>query len=247
VSANGDRQAYDRGVSVFSPDGRLYQVEYAREAVRNGNAVVGVRGADAVVLAADSRGRSPLLAAESVEKLHAIDGRVGAATAGHVADGRRIVDFARQRAQAERLRYGDPISPKVLATEIADHVQEATQAGGTRPFGSGLLVGGVTDGQSPHLFEVDPSGAPSEWQATALGGGAEEATAVLQDQYDASADREADRDLALEALAASIDGDDDGLAENDVDVAVLENEDGYRRLDETARGQALESASVQAS
>jgi proteasome alpha subunit len=245
-----DRQAYDRGVSVFSPDGRLYQVEYAREAVRNGTAVVGVRGDDGVVLAADARTRSPLLADGSVEKLHDVDGRLGAATAGHVADGRRVVDFARRRAQTERLRYDQPVGVAPLATAVADHVQEATQAGGTRPFGAGLLVAGVESGDAtaggtrPRLFEVDPSGAPSEWHATAIGGGADAAREHLEREYDAEVDPLGARNLALAALATTI--DDDGFAPADVALAVADA-DGYRSLDAGERASALDEAGVRAS
>ncbi|MFC6953341.1 archaeal proteasome endopeptidase complex subunit alpha [Halorubellus litoreus] len=246
-----DRQAYDRGVSVFSPDGRLYQVEYAREAVRNGTAVVGVRGADGVVLAADARTPSPLLVDGSVEKLHDVDGRLGAATAGHVADGRRVVDFARRRAQTERLRYDQPVGVEPLATAVADHVQEATQAGGTRPFGAGLLVAGVDGnaraagtGERPRLFEVDPSGSPSEWHATAIGGGADAAREHLEREYDPDVGPLGARNLALGALAATIDAD--GFAPSDVAVAVADA-DGYRSLDAGERASALDEAGVRAS
>jgi len=239
MNGGSDRQAYDRGVSVFSPDGRLYQVEYAREAVRNGTAVVGVCGSNGVVLAADARTRSPLLADGSVEKLHDVDGRLGAATAGHVADGRRLVEFARRRAQTERLRYDEPIDVASLSTAVADHVQEATQAGGTRPFGAGLLVAGTTS-DGPGLFEVDPSGSPSEWHATAIGGGATTARERLEDGYDRGIDVLAARDLALSALAETV---DDGFAPADVSVAVLDG-DGYRSLDDGERASALDEAGV---
>jgi len=251
MSAPDDRQAYDRGVSVFSPYGRLYQVEYAREAVRNGNAVVGVRGSDGVALVADSRGRSALLVDDSVQKLHDVDGHLGAATAGHVADGRRIVDFARQRAQSERLRYGQRVDVPALSTAIADHVQEATQAGGTRPFGAGLLVGGfdgsastdVADGRGrPRLFEVDPSGAPSEWHATAIGGGAADARAELESGYDPGMRVDAAVELAVRALATTV--EDDGLTTRDVDVAVLDAE-GYGTFDDDDVATVLEDADVQ--
>jgi len=240
MSAGEDRRAYDRGVSVFSPDGRLYQVEYAREAVRNGNAVVGVRASDGVVLAADSRGRSPLLADDSVRKLHDVDGALGAATAGHVADGRRVMDFARRRAQTERLRYGERVAVPALATAVADHVQEATQASGTRPFGVGLLVGGVDD-DGPRLFEVDPSGAPSEWTATAVGGGAKDARRALEDGYDPETPVAEATALAASALATTVEG---GLAASGVDIATLDA-GGYATLGDDAVSDVLESAGVQ--
>ena len=90
-----NQQAYDRGITIFSPDGRLYQVEYAREAIKRGTASVGVRTDDGVVLAADRQVRSPLLEADSIEKLHRVDEHVAVASAGHVADARHLVEFAR--------------------------------------------------------------------------------------------------------------------------------------------------------
>jgi proteasome alpha subunit len=140
-----DQRAYDRGITIFSPDGRLYQVEYAREAVKQGSPVVGVRGEDAVALAAHAPRRSPLVEGRSVEKLHAVDDRVAVASAGHAADARRLVDIARRSAQGERLRYGEPATVESLSTTVADHVQEHTQTGGARPYGTALLFAGVDD------------------------------------------------------------------------------------------------------
>ena len=143
-----DQQAYDRGTSLFSPDGRIYQVEYAREAVSRGAPSVGIRTADGVVLAAQSRAGSSLMESESIEKLHKIDGHVGAASAGHVADARQLIDFARQQGQVSQLRYGEPIDIEALTKELTDHIQENTQRGGTRPYGAALLIGG-TDNPAP--------------------------------------------------------------------------------------------------
>ncbi len=171
----GQQQAYDRGTNIFSPDGRLYQVEYAREAVRRGSVSVGVRTRDGVVLAAKKAVRSPLMEATAIEKLHKIDDHIGVASAGHVADARRLVDFGRRRAQTDRLRYGEPMGIDPFTKAMVDHVQEFTQQGGARPFGAALLIGGVDpaigedEPPRPRLFETDPSGTFYEWQATAIG------------------------------------------------------------------------------
>lgn len=199
-----DQQAYDRGTSLFSPDGRLYQVEYAREAVKRGSATVGVRTADSVVLAAYGETHSPLLEPESIEKLHDVDGRLGVATAGHVADGRRLVDYTRQYAQEERLRYGEAPAVEPVAKATADFIQESTQTGGTRPFGASLLVGGLADGE-PSLYEVDPSGTPYEWRATAIGNRGQAIRELLEARYDPALAPEEGRNLALEALTADLD------------------------------------------
>ena len=98
MQGQNQQQAYDRGITIFSPDGRLYQVEYAREAVKRGTASVGVRTADGVVLAADRHARSPLLERDSIEKIHKADDHVGIASAGHVADARKLIDLEIGRA-----------------------------------------------------------------------------------------------------------------------------------------------------
>jgi proteasome alpha subunit len=219
MQGNTQQQAYDRGITIFSPDGRLYQVEYAREAVERGSASVGVRTADGVVLAADRQARSRLVEEESIEKIHSVDDHVGVATAGHVADARQLVDFARRQAQVEQLRYDEPIGVETLTKRVTDHVQQYTQTGGARPFGVALLVGGVEDGR-PRLFEADPSGTPYEWKAVAVGGGQKDIQQHLEDEYDPDMDLAAGIDLALEALAL----DEDALDPESVHVSTVDVE-----------------------
>ena len=219
MNGNRDQQAYDRGTNIFSPDGRLYQVEYAREAVRRGSASVGVRAEDGVVLAASRRVRSPLLEAESVEKLHKVDDHVGIASAGHVADARQLVDFARRRAQGDRLRYGEAMGVEPFTKALTDHVQEYTQQGGARLFGAALLVGGMDD--EPRLFETDPSGTPREWRATAIGANDADVREFLEANYDDSLSVGQGVDLALEALAESRREDEETIAPETVSVATI--------------------------
>jgi proteasome alpha subunit len=233
---NNNQQAYDRGITIFSPDGRLYQVEYAREAVKRGAPSVGVRTADGVVLAAAKRTRSRLMEADSLEKIHKIDDHIGVATAGHVADGRRLVDMARQRAQVERLRYGQPIDVETLTKAITDQIQEFTQTGGARPFGVALLVAGVdtedTDTDDPEtrrpaLFETDPSGTPVEWAATAIGSDRDDLQRFLEDEYTEGSDLETGIDLALRALADI----DDDFDPEEVAIATVDTESAsFREL-----------------
>jgi len=206
------QQAYDRGITIFSPDGRLYQVEYAREAVERGSASVGVRTADGVVLAANRQARSPLIERESIEKIHAVDDHVGVASAGHVADARKLVDVARQQAQLEGLRYGQQVGVETLTKALTDHIQQYTQTGGARPYGVALLVGGIENGE-PRLFETDPSGTPYEWQAAAVGNGTDEIRSFLEDEYDPEMDLAGGVTLALEAL---------GTVETDLDADSVE-------------------------
>jgi proteasome alpha subunit len=237
MQGQNQQQAYDRGITIFSPDGRLYQVEYAREAVKRGSAAVGVRTDEGVVLAAEKRTGSDLLEADSIEKLHVVDDHVGVATAGHVADARKLVDFARRRAQGERLRFDEPADVETLTTAITDQVQEHTQTGGARPFGVSLLVAGV-DGDRTRLFETDPSGTSYEWKATAVGGDSDDLRAFLEEEYDPDADLEGGICLALRTLAQP---DEEAMTASEASVAVVDA-DGYRELsrDEVADHLATE-------
>ncbi|MEF8829875.1 MAG: archaeal proteasome endopeptidase complex subunit alpha [Haloarcula sp.] len=232
-----EQQAYDRGITIFSPDGRLYQVEYAREAVKRGTASVGVRTKDGVVIAADRHARSPLIERDSIEKIHEIDSHVGVASAGHVADARQLIDVARRQAQVNRLRYDEPASVESLTKEITDYIQQYTQTGGARPFGVALLVAGIEDGE-PRLFETDPSGTPYEWQAVAIGGSREDIQSFLEDEYAEEMDLEGGIELALRALASV---NEDGLDATGVDIATIDVEtEQFQKLSEEDIAERLE-------
>jgi proteasome alpha subunit len=211
------QQAYDRGSTIFSPDGRLYQVEYAREAVKRGTASIGVRTAGGIVLLVDKRVQSPLLEAESVEKLHKADDHVGIASAGHVADARQLIDFARRQAQVNRLRYGEPIGVETLTKNVTDHIQQYTQVGGARPFGVALIVGGIENGE-PRLFETDPSGTPYEWQALAVGADRGDIHEYLEDGWEPELNLDGGIELALCALGSV---NEDGLDATGMSLATI--------------------------
>ncbi|MFB6169588.1 MAG: archaeal proteasome endopeptidase complex subunit alpha [Haloarculaceae archaeon] len=205
MQGQSQQQAYDRGITIFSPDGRLYQVEYAREAVKRGTASIGVRTAGGVVLAVDKRIRSPLMERTSVEKIHKADDHIGIASAGHVADARQLIDFARREAQINRLRYSEPVGVETLTKSVTDHIQQYTQVGGARPFGVALIIGGVENGE-PRLYETDPSGTPYEWKALAVGADRSDIQTYLEENYDPDADLEGGIELALRVLASVNDG-----------------------------------------
>ena len=220
MQGQSQQQAYDRGITIFSPDGRLYQVEYAREAVKRGTASIGVRTPEGVVLAVDKRIRSPLMERTSVEKIHKADDHVGIASAGHVADARQLIDFARRRAQVNQLRYGEPIGVETLTKAVTDHIQQYTQVGGARPFGVALIIGGIENG-TPRLYETDPSGTPYEWQALAVGADRGEIEDYLEANYDAEMPLEEGVGLALSALASVNDG---SLSPEGIGVATIPTE-----------------------
>jgi proteasome alpha subunit len=215
MQGQAQQQAYDRGITIFSPDGRLYQVEYAREAVKRGTASIGIRTPEGVVLAADKRSRSPLMEPTSVEKIHKADDHIGIASAGHVADARQLIDFARRQAQINQLRYGEPIGIETLTKEITDHIQQYTQVGGARPFGVALLIAGVENG-TPRLYETDPSGTPYEWKAVSIGANRGDLQEYLEESYTDDLSLDDGVELALQAIAST---NDDELAPEGVDVA----------------------------
>ena len=237
MRGGNDQQAYDRGTSMFSPDGRIYQVEYAREAVKRGAPSVGIRTADGVVLAAQSKASSSLMEAESIEKLHKVDEHVGAASAGHVADARQLVDVARREAQANRLRYGEPIGVETLAKRVTDYVQESTQRGGTRPFGAALLLGGVDD-DGPHLFATDPSGTPQEWKAVAIGGNRDELHELMEEEYSPDATLDDGVSLAVRALSSVA----EELTAAEMSIATVSADEGYHDFDDAEREAAVDEA-----
>ncbi|EJN60333.1 archaeal proteasome endopeptidase complex subunit alpha [Halogranum rubrum] len=220
MQGQAQQQAYDRGITIFSPDGRLYQVEYAREAVKRGTASIGIRTADGVVLAADKRSGSPLMEPSSVEKIHKADDHIGIASAGHVADARQLIDFARRQAQVNHLRYGEAIGIETLTKEITDHIQQYTQVGGARPFGVALLIAGVEKG-TPRLYETDPSGTPYEWKAVSIGADRAEIRDYLEENYREDMDLDAGIGLAVEALGEV---NEDGLAPDGIGVATVDVE-----------------------
>jgi len=221
MQGQNQQQAYDRGITIFSPDGRLYQVEYAREAVKRGTASIGVRTPEGVVIAVDKRIRSPLMERDSVEKIHKADDHIGIASAGHVADARQLIDFARRRAQVNELRYGEPIAVETLTKEVTDYIQQYTQVGGARPFGVALIIAGIANGE-PRLYETDPSGTPYEWKALAVGADRGDIRDYLEENYADDLTLDEGVGLALEALASVNDDELEpegiGLATIDVDT-----------------------------
>ena len=218
---------YDRAITVFSPDGRLFQVEYAREAVKRGTTSLGVKSKEGVVLVVDKRTTSRLVEAKSIEKIFQIDNHIGAATSGLVADARALIERARIESQINRITYNEPILVSGLAKKICDMKQLYTQNGGVRPFGSALIIGGV-NGEDVRLFETDPSGALIEYKATAIGSGVNAAMDVFEENYDEDCTLEEAIELGLDALYEATNG---AATENSVEIAVIEvATQAYRKL-----------------
>jgi len=209
-------QAYDRAITVFSPDGRLFQVEYAKEAVRRGATAMGVVCADGVILVAHKNITSNLLVFESMKKIFKIDNHIAATASGLVADARRLVDMARLEAQKHRLTYNEPMTVEAVARQLCDTMQLYTQYGGTRPFGVSLLIAGVDS--EPKLYEAEPSGALTGYKADAIGSGKKEVDEFFEKEYKDGLSVDDGINLAVRALKKTTDSK---LKAENVDVAVM--------------------------
>ncbi|HUK93291.1 MAG TPA: archaeal proteasome endopeptidase complex subunit alpha [Methanomicrobiales archaeon] len=199
------QMGYDRAITVFSPDGRLYQVEYAREAVKRGTTAVGIKCTDGVVLIVDKRVATRLLEPSSIEKIFKIDEHIGVASSGLVGDARALVDRARIESQINRVSYNEAIDVETLAKKLCDHMQTYTMFGGARPYGTALLIAGVSDGVT-RLFETDPSGTLLEYKATGIGIGRPAAMKVFEDEYNPEAGSKDAILLGLKALHSATEG-----------------------------------------
>jgi proteasome alpha subunit len=220
------QMAYDRGITVFSPDGRLFQVEYAREAVKKGTTTIGLKFKSGVILLVDKRVSSKLVEPESIEKIYDVDDYIGCATSGLVADARALVDEARKNAQVHKVNYGENIAVEMLVKKVCDHKQQFTQYGGARPFGTSLLVAGMDD-IGIHLFETDPSGALVAYKATCIGSGRPVVMDLLEKEFEDNMDYKTALKLGLTALALAI---EEPLSETSVEIGLVEKNKKFRRL-----------------
>ncbi|MCL4390752.1 proteasome subunit alpha, partial [Candidatus Marsarchaeota archaeon] len=173
-------QAYDRGV-MFSPDGRLFQVEYAREAVRKGATAVGIVTQKSVVFVAHKNITEPLAVPSSLQKVFRIDSYIGATYSGMASDGLRVINLMRSKTQSHRMVYDETQSVETASRDISEEMQMATQYGGIRPYAISLLVGGIDS--EPRLFEVEPGASFLGYKADAIGSGKKIAEEILQKEY----------------------------------------------------------------
>lgn len=190
---------YDRVSTMFSPKGRLYQVEYASKIVEQGTLGLGMVYDNGVLLAADKHITSELVLPESIEKLFKVDEHIGALSSGLVGDARRLIKIARQKAQENIALYEEKIPVLTLAREVSSIKQVFTQYAGIRPFGVSLIIAGVDDG-GRRLFETEPSGALAEYKAVAIGSGKKKAMQIMEKKYREKMSRDDAVLLALEII-----------------------------------------------
>lgn len=225
--------AYDRAITVFSPDGRLFQVEYAREAVKRGTTTVGVKFKNGVVLIVDKRLSSKLIEPESIEKIFKIDSHIGCATSGLVADARALVDRARIECQVNSFNYGEDLAVESLVKKLCDFKQSYTQYGGVRPFGTAMLIAGI-DAGGPHLYETDPSGALMAYKAGGIGAGRNEVMEVFEKEYKDNMTEAQAVTLGLKGLSAA---NENNLKSEVIEIAIINPEKEFHTLnsDEVAK------------
>lgn len=176
------QMGYDRAITVFSPDGRLFQVEYATETVRRGTLSIGILTSDGVLLAAEEY-LTDFQDENFSRKLFIVDTNIGAAVAGYVPDGRILVDYAREFCQYQRLLYDEPAHVEVVAKKIGDIKQSYTQHGGVRPFGVSVIFGGIDPDGKSQIYVTDPSGSYIKYYVAVIGSRAEEARKILKEYY----------------------------------------------------------------
>lgn len=190
---------YDRTITMFSPDGRLLQVEYAKKTVRQGSTAIGFVCSDGALLVTDKRIVDSLVVPASVEKIFQIDDHIAATASGILSDARVLVERAQVKAQQHRVTYGSEIDTLTIVKDICDLKQICTQSAGLRPFGVSILVAGIDD-TTPILFETDPTGIFFQYKATAIGEGEVEVEEILHKEYNENMSIEENLKLALKAL-----------------------------------------------
>uniref|UniRef100_A0A8B9QN51 Proteasome subunit alpha type-5 n=1 Tax=Apteryx owenii TaxID=8824 RepID=A0A8B9QN51_APTOW len=185
IQYNGRR--VKRGVNTFSPEGRLFQVEYAIEAIKLGSTAIGIQTSEGVCLAVEKRITSPLMEPSSIEKIVEIDSHIGCAMSGLIADAKTLIDKARVETQNHWFTYNETMTVESVTQAVSNLAlqfgeEDADPGAMSRPFGVALLFGGV-DEKGPQLFHMDPSGTFVQCDARAIGSASEGAQSSLQEVY----------------------------------------------------------------
>ncbi len=222
-----ETMGYDRTIAVFSPDGRLFQVEYAKEAVKKGTTSLGLAFKGGVILATVKQVMD-LVVPEAIEKLFKLDDHLGGVAAGLLADARVLVSQLRVKSQIHKITYEEPIDAWSLAKVLGDRMQFSTLYAGLRPFGVSFLIGGV-DSTGAHLIESDPSGMLFEWKAYAIGRGAVLANKLFKEKYKDRMDEKSALKLIIDIIRKSEKVKD--LAKS-LEIAIIRDDKKFQVLTE---------------
>ncbi len=208
---------YDRAITMFSPDGRLLQVEYAKRTVRLGNTAIGMVCKDGVILVTDKRLVDKLVVPESIEKIFKIDQHIMATAAGILSDARVLIERAQVKAQQHRVDFDSPIDNLAIVKDICNLKQYTTQSGGLRPFGVSLLVAG-TDEKGASLYETDPTGIFNQFKASVIGEGEADLEEMLHKEYKETMTMDEGLQLAIKMLKKVL---NDSFKAERIDAAII--------------------------
>ena len=228
---------YDRAITMFSPDGRLLQVEYAKKTVRQGSTAIALTCKDGILFVSDKRIVDSLVVPEAIEKIWQIDDHIGATASGIISDARVLIERAQIRAQQHRVTYDEPIDTGTIVKDMCNLKQICTQSAGLRPFGVSILVGGI-DLDGPKLFETDPTGIFFQYKASVIGEGEIEVEDILHKQYNPKMTIEEGFKLCIKALKKIT--EKTGFNADRVDAAYIDvNEKRFTKISKARIEKAL--------
>ena len=191
-------RGYDMTPTMYSPDGRIYQVEYAIETVKRGTLAIGVCSKEGVVMAVEEKPRT-LQSTNVTQKIFQVDYHIGVAAAGYIPDARVQVDSARFFSQGNRMTYDESVEVATVAKHLADQSHQFTQYSGVRPNGVALIIAGV-DQKGESIYVTDPSGTYVQYAAIAIGAGSDDVNAFLEKNYNPEMSLEDAAALAIAAI-----------------------------------------------
>ncbi len=191
-------RGYDMTPTMYSPDGRIYQVEYAIETVKRGTIAIGICSKDGVIIAVEEKPRT-LQTANITQKIFQVDHHIGIAAAGYIPDARVQVDGARFFSQGTKMTYDESVEVATVAKHLADQAHQFTQYGGVRPNGVSMIIAGV-DQKGESIYVTDPSGTYIQFAAIAIGADADEVNEFFEKYYNADIGLEEAASLAVAAI-----------------------------------------------